>query len=56
MVVGGWGENMAGRGRVQKNYVMAGRGWWRQNYVWYWVVVAGGSKIMIGRGWSWMVG
>ena len=35
--------------------IMAGGGWWRQNYGWLWVVVGGGNKIMAGRGWSWMI-
>ena len=32
--------------------IMAGRGWWRQNCGWLWVVMTGGSKIMAVRGWS----
>ena len=34
---------------------MAGHGWWGQIYGWPWVIVDGGSKIMAGHGWSWMV-
>ena len=45
VVVGGGGE------------IMAGHGWWWQNYTWSWVIVGGGSKIMAGRGcgWPWQV-
>ena len=35
--------------------IMAGRGWLCQNYGWLQVVLGGGSKIMTGHGWSWMV-
>ena len=35
--------------------IMAGRGWWRQNYGCSWVVVSGGGEITAGPGWSWVV-
>ena len=59
MVVGGGGENMAGRGRWQKNYgwswvvaaklclVLGDRGWWQQNNDWSWVVLDGGVKLWL---------
>ena len=33
--------------------IMAGCGWWWQNYGFSWVAVDGGVKIMTGRGWWW---
>ena len=59
MVVGGGGENMAGRGRWKKNYgwswvvaaklclVLGDRGWWQQNNDWSWVVLDGGVKLWL---------
>ena len=45
---------MGGGGKI-----MAGRGWWRQNEGWSWMVIAklwlvvgGGGKIIAGGGWS----
>ena len=32
--------------------IMAGHGWWQQNYGWSWMVVGGGGETMAGRGWS----
>ena len=40
---------------VDGGEIMAGRGWWRQNYGWSWVVVGDEFKIMTSRGWSWVV-
>ena len=58
--MGGSGEIMqvvAGGGKI-----MTDRGWWLQNYGWFWVVeiklwlvVGGDDKIMAGRGWLWVV-
>ena len=35
--------------------IMAGRVGWRRTYAWLCVIVGGGSKIMAGRGWLWIV-
>ena len=31
--------------------IMAGNGWWRQNYGYSWMVLGGGGEIMSGRRW-----